>query len=347
MKKHPSLWAGPLLVVVVILVGSQDVYPYGEEENGFPSWKERMVLVMVNRARADPPADLADCEVCAESACYDEALPPLYYSYDLTRAARFHAANQISCGCGLAHDSPCTLVSDIGDQYDPGPCDGSASCACEGGTCPCSGTSWSDRVSRFGTSPTGENIAYGYSDPIDTFYQWFWEPESDPSCGFRMTNGHRYNILGSHGEIGCGEHGSWWGQDFGGGRGDYPIPSGSHHPDRPDDEVDFRAHWYDDEPPSAAMVNVDGTCYPMKLERGSSTNGTFIYTGPVEGDCPRYYFMFEDSDENEVLYPETGSFGIGDECDDWSADRPSGHTDCDYTYESETVTGGCGCEIVS
>jgi hypothetical protein len=333
------------VALAIVIADAGDVSPYGEPENGFPNWEERMVLVMTNRARSDPDTDLADCPQCADADCYT-VKPPLVYSYDLNRAARFHAANQISCGCGLAHDSPCTLVDGIGDLYDPGPCDGSASCACTGGTCPCSGTSWSDRVAAFGTPPSGENIAWGPGDPIDVFYLWFWEPETNPACGFRMSNGHRYNILGDHGSMGPGFHGNWWGQDFSGGSPSQKIASGAHHPNRTGVEVDFRANWYDADPPSRALVNVDGTCHSMDVERGTGANGTYIHTEAIEGDCPRYYFIFTDSEGNEVTYPDSGSFGIGSGCEDWLSSRPSRGSGCGGGGGDGDVTGGCGCSII-
>jgi hypothetical protein len=182
---------------------------------------------------------------------------------------------------------------------------------------------------------------------VSVFYMWQWEPESDPSCGFRMSNGHRYNILGDHGSLGSGFHGNWWGQDFSGGSPTQKIPAGAHHPNRTGEEIDFRANWYDAEPPARALVNVDGTCHEMSVERGTDTNGTFIWTGLVEDtDCPRYYFIFEDSEGTEILYPDTGSYGIGSGCEDWESSRPSGREGCGAGYQGGDVTGGCGCAIV-
>src|SRR5262249_51660701 len=120
---------------------------YGEPQNGFPTWYERMIHVLVNRARSDPQADLAGCTNCADKPRYTPSRPPLEGYSDPARSTRFHAVNLTSSGCGMMHDSPCQLVANIGTIY-PSSCDGSVACACQGGTVACSsGTVWSSRLS--------------------------------------------------------------------------------------------------------------------------------------------------------------------------------------------------------
>lgn len=342
MKDRQAKRCFPLLLILGLLAAGSQVHAYGEPANGFPSWEERMVHVMTNRARSDPAADLAECTVCAEKDCYGQ-VPPLVYSYNLNRAARFHCANLASCGCGLQHDSPCDLVDGIGDLYTPGPCDGSKECACQGGECDCSGTDWSARISAFGTSPSAENAAGGGGDPVSVFYMWLWEPDSNPECDWRMSNGHRANILGERsGQLGVGYEG-YYVQDFAGGTPDRKIPAGAHYPNAPSDEVEFRANWYDPAGgPTQALVNIDGTCHAMTLERGTTDNGTYLFTGPAAGACPRYYFLFKDSAGGQVTYPDTGSFGIG--CEDWEETRPAAGDGCDCTPSCGTnVCGDDGC----
>lgn len=313
------------LILAAILAAAvpATAFAAGEPVDGFPSWSERVVHVWVNRARADPQADLAGCPNCGEAACY-EPTGPLGHDHNLTRAARFHSANLALSGSGLQHDSPCTLVADIATQYTPGPCDGNPACACEGGNATCGAggcTEWSQRVAMFGTGPAGENAAAGYTDPVDTFYLWLWEPSASTSCGFSLQNGHRYNILTANGSLGVGNHEAWWTQDFGGGGPDGKIIAGAHYPAT--GTVSFYANWFDGAAPATAAVNIDGTCHTMTLERGvDPANATYAFADHQVAGCQRYLFVFEDAGGTIHTYPDTGSFGVG--CpDEWTTDRPA------------------------
>ncbi|MCX7958359.1 MAG: CAP domain-containing protein, partial [Deltaproteobacteria bacterium] len=269
----------------------------------------------------------------AEKECYKTPSRPLTYDYNLNRAARFHCANLISCGGHLQHDSPCKLVNNLNNIYLPnGSCDGSASCACEGGKCGCSSgcTSWNARISMFGTSPSGENAAYGYSDPVQTFYQWFWEPESDSSCGFRSTNGHRVNILNnSHSAVGIGNYNSYWTQDFSASSGySRKLYSGTHYP-KSGTNIEFRANWADSSGPSVSQVIIDGIPFDMNLERGSTANGTYLYKANLPNSCHKYYFFFKTAGGTAETFPDEGAYGIN--CsEDYFPTRESvdaGHSD--------------------
>ena len=289
----------------------------GEPQDGFPSWGERVVFVWTNRARADPAADLASCTVCAERACYTPQ-PPVVWNHSLARAARFHSDNLALAGCSLQHDSPCTLVSDLGSRYTPGACNGAPSCACVGGSASCgsSGTSFGPRIGLFGGSARAENIATG-SDPVSTFYRWLHEADSSSACGWRIANGHRANILGDARALGVGKTtaGNVWTQDFGPSGTPDGIVGGVHYP-ASGASVAFRANWYRASAPASASVNVGGTCHTMALERGTATNGTYLATVSGLSSCARYVFDFDGTP-----YPTTGSFGVG--CaDDWSSARP-------------------------
>ncbi|MBI4819232.1 MAG: CAP domain-containing protein [Deltaproteobacteria bacterium] len=298
----------------------------GEPIDGFPSWEERVVEVWVNRARADPQADLAGCSSCGEAACYSPA-PPMSHNHALARAARFHAVNLSLSRAGLQHDSPCTLVSNIGELYTPGPCDGSPSCACEGGATGCSAvcTSFSTRVSLFGAGPRAENAAASGGDPVSTFYQWLHEADADPSCGWRPSNGHRANILGDATAIGVGSSGGFFVQDFSYGSPSGRIVVGSHYPES--GRVGFRAAWYDESPPSRALVAIDGRCLPMSLERGVEPSNATYLADEVVDRCVRYYFVFEDAAGGVETYPSTGAFGAG--CGfDWELTRPAPGPSC-------------------
>ncbi|HEY8430844.1 MAG TPA: hypothetical protein VIL20_20835 [Sandaracinaceae bacterium] len=318
----------------------------GEPRDGFPTWEERVVFVWTNRARADPAADLASCSVCAERDCYAPR-PPLVWDHALARAARFHSDNLALAGCGLQHDSPCTLVSDLGTLYTPGPCDGSPSCACTGGTATCgsSGTSFAARVGLFGVTPRAENIATG-SDPVSTFYLWLHEPDSNPACGWRVSNGHRANILGDARSLGVGKTaaGRIWTQDFGASGTPDGLVGGVHYP-RTGPDVELRANWHrPGVTPSSAIVNVGGTCLPMTLERGSGDSGTYLATASGLSGCVRYHFRFT-TPAGDVVYPSTGSFGIDCPDDGSSAAPPAcGCTpSCDGRSCGDDGCGGsCG-----
>ncbi len=316
----------------------------GEPVDGFPSWQERVVHVWTNRARADPAADLAGCSSCAEAGCYTP-VAPLVWDHNLGRSARFHSDNLVLGGCGLQHDSPCTVVSDIDAQYTPGPCNGDPSCGCAAGSFMCGsvGTTWSSRIALFGSSARAENIARGSSSPVSTFYQWLWEPDSNPACGWRTTNGHRANILGGSRSIGVGKavSGTTWTQDFGGSGTPSGIVSGVHYPET-GSSIEFRANWYGTAAPATAMVSVEGTCAPLALERGSETNGTYLATASVGSGCTHYYFHFTDAGGADVFYPTTGSFGIGCAAD-WSTTRPAPCGPCTADCTGRTCgSDGCG-----
>ena len=295
----------------------------GVPVDSFPSWSERMIHVLVNRARSDPAEDLVGCSNCPEAACYTPQ-SPLAWNEDLAHAARFHAANLTFSGCGMRHDSPCQLENDIGNTY-PGNCDGSISCACEGQTASCSGSSNSstwDRLAAFGvsTSNRAENIASN-GDPFAIFYLWLWESSSSSKCEFNLQNGHRYNILnGNYTHIGVGQDGNFTVQDFWHTTAiPQKIPSGAHYPQN-GTSIAFRANWNDAQSPRRAQVNIDGILHDMLVERGSEGNATYLLEAELGSGCVQYYFQFTDSSGEVSIYPGAGSFGIN--CAyDWTNSR--------------------------
>lgn len=307
----------------------------GESINGFPNWEERVIHQWINRARVDPQADLARCgAACAESKCY-QPVAPLAWSERLSRAARFHS-DEMREQHYMAHDSKCTVVSNINALYPAG-CDGDPSCACAGGTPTCTGsgcTPWNVRVGLFGGSPSGEIIA-GVSDPNFAFYSWLYEPSSSEACGPNGSNLHRWIILQMTGGVGVGVSG-FSTADFGGGGEPYKIPSGSHYP-RYAESVEVWANWFDSKAPLSASVVIDGRCIPMQLKRGTKENGAWSATlNGITSRCHRYYFSFVDSTGKEFTYPATGSLGIGDgSCADWDTSRK--YTKCSSSSGSNPV----------
>jgi hypothetical protein len=305
----------------------------GEPINGFPNWQERVIHEWINRARIDPQADLAGCGTnCAENigGCYTPQVP-LIWDANAGRSARYHSA-EMGLQNFFAHDSNCTLVSNINSLY-PGSCNGSASCACVGGTSGCNPgcTAWYARIGLFGASAAGEIIAAGYPDSNSAFYAWLWEPTTSTSCSFSSANGHRWLILKASSAVGTGYqsvsggYGLYYTGDFADSNSPIPkVPSGTHYPQQAG-SIDFWANWYDSAPPQSAAVNVDGICHPMTLQRGSASSGAYAALGiaGLGSGCHRYFFTFHDSSGNEVTYPSTGSYGIGlTACNDWDVTRP-------------------------
>lgn len=290
----------------------------GESAGGFPNWAERVVLEWINRARVDPQAELKNCgAACPERSCYT-AVPPLLWSEELNRSARFHSDELAKQGY-FGHDSRCTVVPSINALYPAG-CDGAASCACVGGSDSCATvgcTTWDARVALFGGSPFGEIIA-GTSDPNYAFYLWLYEPSSAQLCGIAADNIHRWLILTSQGAVGIGATSDTTG-DFGAGGAPYKIPSAAHYPKQAP-SVELWANWYDTAAPRSANAVVDGRCISMSLQRGTPRNGAWSATANgVGAGCHRYYFSFVDAAGAEITWPAAGSLGIG--CADWDTSR--------------------------
>lgn len=333
--EEPGMLAVPRVIVPLT----------GEPVNGFPNWSERVIHEWINRARVDPAADLAGCPAgnCPENTggCYTPQAP-LIWNPNAGRSARFHSA-EMGLQNFFNHPSNCTLVSNINSLY-PGTCDGSASCACVGGTSTCNPTCTDPfaRMGLFGVGAAygrGEIIAAGYSDADSAFYGWLWEDANQTACAYYQnlnppydTNGHRWLILKETTAVGTGYAsvpGSAYTRYYTGDFGDAPtpipkIPSGAHYPQQ-SSSIGFWVNWYDSAPPQSAKVDVDGVCTTMTLGRGSSTNGTYTVNVPGLGSgCHRYYFDFYDSNGVEVSYPSTGSYGIGTAgCADWDVSRPN------------------------
>jgi uncharacterized protein YkwD len=312
-----------VVVAVTVALDAGRARAIGESVNGFPSWAERVIHEWINRARVDPQLEMDACgSPCVERACY-AVMPPLSWSEALNRAARFHSDEMVRQGY-FAHNSACTLVANINSLY-PASCNGSASCACVGGTKACSPscTGFAQRVQLFGASPSGEIIA-SPSNPNQAFYLWLYEPGDTMSCQFTSANGHRWLILKSTGAVGAGVAGYSTG-DFGAGGVPAKIPSGAHYPQQAA-SVEAWANWYDSAAPTAASINVGGACTAMTLRRGTATNGAWAATLTGLGTgCHRYYFSFRDAAGTTVTYPTTGSLAIGSGagCPDWDSTRPA------------------------
>ena len=325
---------------------------------------------LTNRARVQPATEMAGCppSQCLEAACYTSAAAPLYWNYDLNQSARFHSLTMGKFPF-FAHDTPCTLFSDIDTRF-PGSSDGSFASSCSS-----SGTTTAGaRVTMFGAAYGGENAAAGYTTPHEMFYGLLYETAVTSSCGFTQQNGHRYNILLNGGPslgvgyavVGGSPYGTYWTQDFGGTGVSYKIPSGSHwtaanhfrDASAGDNSVEFWANWYDPAggAPTSATVVLDNVPTAMTRLRGTATNGAYSATiGGVSTACHTYYFSFVDSSLNTVRYPTTGSLGFGAGCPDYSTGgtAPAAPTGVTATATASTqvqvtwnaVTGATSYEI--
>jgi len=306
--------------------------------NGIPSWHERMLLELINRARVSPSTDLslcgANCSVAELSpGCYPP-VNPLHMPVSLNRAADFHSKS-MQQNYFLGHDTPFIIRSDI-DSVFPLLCNGNSLCASSGaGT-----TLAADRVALFGATLSGESISYGGTTPGDVFYTWLLENGQGADCTSTVHNGDRYMILKGGPAVGAGISGPDDSQfsgystlDFGPTSELMPkIPSGAHWASassgssgqRYGSPVEFWANWFDSDSPSKAVVVFEGTARPLSLARGTGTNGAWTATvSNINPNCQRYHFEFTDSMGNMFRYPTLGSFGVGfTNCADWSLGSP-------------------------
>jgi hypothetical protein len=330
------------LLLAVIGPAGERAWADGEAVNGFPNWSERVLLEWINRARSDPAADLAGCPSgnCKENTggCYTPQ-PPRVLNPNIAHSGRFHS-DEMAHDNFFDHWSECTVVNSIASTYlaQPQQCDGTASCACTGGTRTLgfgAGTDPHARMSLFGggAGSWGEIIAEDGAGPNDTFYLFLYEPAYSASCADvsnpnppYQTNGHRWLILTSQygaSSAGPGVSSAYSTVDFDDeAAGSAKIPSGTHYPQQAA-SVDAWVNWHDTAGPSMHKISVDGVCTDMALARGTQTNGAWhLSVSGVGSGCHRYMFFFQDSIGNAVRYPTTGSLAIGDgsaQCPDWSS----------------------------
>ena len=281
---------------------------------GYPSYDERLELVALNRARADPNnVPLGTASSCSVTW---PAQPPLVYNFDAGQSARFHCVHLGTNSGGLSHDSFCDLRSDI----EMTGCT-AASCSCTAGTecwsCATLGGCGTDAFSRmalFGFGGSGENGAAGYADAWAAVEGWV--TECPPADGHRsISTSSSYNVVGPGAWAGGG--GCWSTyhfSDFGyiGGTAIPRIASGVQVPASGSASTSFQfyANYYDagGSPPSSIDVVVDGTCHPMTSELGSGGNRTYLFTGALPSGCHEYYFLANDAGGTRVTWPSTGAY---------------------------------------
>lgn len=346
MMSSSSVMRSVILAGLVASVLAPSIaYAVGESIGGFPNYRERVIHQRVNRARADPEAELAACGPnCSEMACY-KPVPPFQFSESLNRAARFHA-DEMAQQAFFSEASMCTVVDKIAATY-PDICDGSAACACVGGTSGCMPLcdSAADRAAKWAAILKDEAIAMT-ADPKLAYEGWMFEDAMGTvGCVPGPGNADRSLLLGDGGAIGFGVASGHAVGDVGGPGAGHKIASGIHWPPLgPKTEV--WASWFDpDGPPMRAAVNFEGTCRPLELARGTPENGAYwtVYELLPQG-CYHYYFQFVDANGVTVTYPTTGSLvmGLEGDCPEFSDERPL-ECECIPDYgDVECGDDGCG-----
>lgn len=289
------------LLVVMSRIGPA-LCQYGDQTNGYPSWRERSLLVLTNACRMDPPA-YRDAYVGSYSILLPANYPatfPLYWNYNLNRSARAHAEDMAS-DCGLDHSS-------------------------------CDGTAWNTRIRSYytETQTLGENIATGEATPQATVRQWLLDertggvvPADKTTCGTGRCDGHRYNIMDpTYREMGTGyAHGTvawyhFWVQDLAAGAPDYSnrIAAGSHL-FLVNGRTTFMANYYHSGggAPTQSTVVIDGVEQNLTLSLGTAVRGTYTLEVARGTACRSYYFRFVDSQGTTWRYPENGALRTFDE----------------------------------
>ncbi|MFW5960249.1 MAG: CAP domain-containing protein [Chitinivibrionales bacterium] len=338
MKNSIPLSAVALLISAGPALSEQGYGDPLEDYPGYPSMKERRMILLTNICRISPQ-EYRDRYLVPENSQASGILleenypsvPPLYWQIDLNRAARAHSEDMAQ-NHGLSHSS-----SD--------------------------GTPYNDRITSYYTkSPSiGENITTGNSDAFSTMRQWLLDitstgtPAPDSSAG----DGHRRNIMsGNYEDIGIGysygpeSYNHFWTMDLGGGETVYenPLTAGCHFITE-SDSTQFMATYTDPgrDQPQTAKINIAGEDHEMGIDMGSPENGTYSVSLKTASSCREYYFAFTDSEGNNWRYPEQGSLitsGEGSCTDEYTvepstvtSEKSSGAKGIEYTSSIEIISG--------
>ena len=280
--------AGAGIAVAAFISAGSVFAGYGDKTNGYPNWQERAVIVLNNACRM-APQQYRDKYVGNYTILLPanyQAVKPLYWNLQLNTSARYHAVDMGTNCDSLTHFS-------------------------------CNGDSFSTRLHGFYTKSTSiaENIAWGSSTPQAVLAMWIKETSGSSPVPDGPGAGHRINLMNSrYREFGVGyEYGTktkhyWWVQDFGGGKPDFnnPIVSGAHLFIETG-KTAFYANYFDSlGKPQEASVVIDGTRYPLVLDVGTDSAGTYVYSTAKASSCRTYYFSFTDAKSKQWAYPETG-----------------------------------------
>ncbi|MBD3418606.1 MAG: hypothetical protein GF398_00665 [Chitinivibrionales bacterium] len=297
-----------LLLPALVVTFFSGASGYGEPQNNnsdMPFWRERALFTLTNACRLDPQG-FRETYIGSYSILLPAnygVVPPLYWHAGLNQAARIHASD-MATDCGLSHNS-------------------------------CDGTAYSTRTCHYYDCSipgvwTGENIAYGNSDPVRTMRQWIMDadrngipaPDKEPrGARWKSGDGHRKNIMNAqYFDIGTGyAYGKpqnysnaqpFWVQDFGTATSQfsgYALPAASHiFPGS--NKIRFLVCYYDDsrKKPQQAGIVIDGEVFKLHLHLGSEAQGTYLYETDESFRCRSYHFVFSDGDGTAWRYPEAG-----------------------------------------
>ncbi len=282
---------------------------------GFPSIKERRMLVLVNACRCAPRQYRDACLVPYNPGAgdiltqqYYPSVPQVYWHIDLNRAARAHSIDMAD-NIGLSHNS-----SD--------------------------GTSAGDRIRTYyeNAGGWGENVASGNEDAASTMRQWLLDitdyGTQRPAADNSGSDGHRKNIMNaSYGEMGAGyaygskQYRHFWTLDCARAGTQYttPITGGCHF--LRNDSILFMAGFMDtlSDGPDSSLVYIQGQKYEMHCKFGSRANGVYVRRLPAASMCREYFFSFADSQSGHTRYPAHGNLKTKGEgqCDSGYTPEPS------------------------
>ncbi|WP_168210823.1 CAP domain-containing protein [Persicimonas caeni] len=299
----------------------------GLPRDGYPSYSERVVLYLTNRARTEPTAFNPD-------EPYDPT-PPLAFDLNLSKAARFHAQHIIDQNCWCEDHSSCCDMEAAGDEGGQ----------CAGPSGACGATTSSERVGYWSSVYSGENAAKGYPSGQGAVDGWI------------HSSGHWANINnGGHTLLGPGNYETGWVQDFGAGGGSRPVAAdGIHFQNQTNHTFGITYYQPGTGGPQTILAIVDGECHELDLAYGEPEHGAFETSLGLEAGCHRYYFHVTDGDGNEHVYPSQGSFGVAvgatDNCPFYAQNRPadtcspSGQS-CETGHTRPCYTGPWGTEGV-
>jgi hypothetical protein len=165
------------------------------------------------------------------------------------------------------------------------------------------GTRFADRVWSYYTGyRIGENVAEGYRTPRRTVLAWL------------CSAGHRDNLLGDWAELGTGNVGTWWTQDFGMSRRPPgpPLRMGAHSPAVPTSSVKLLADVEAPAAPKRVTAWLDGVGYRMSVYAGAGGRAVYAVDVPVGAGCHAYRFVARLADGTVARFPATGAYGFGD-----------------------------------
>lgn len=267
----------------------------GEPTDGYPSYTERVVLYLTNRARTEPDAFNPD-------EPYDPSAP-LVFDLELAKAARFHASHIVDANCFCEDHSSCCELERDGDGA-----------TCTTAVSGCGAMSAGERVGLWSPSYSGENMAQGYMTPQAAVEGWIF------------SSGHWQNMNNpSHTELGAGNFQTAWVQDFGSGGATEVIGDGIHFSQGQGTTFGTTYYQRGTGGPQTALVIVDGECHDLDVAYGTPEHGAFETTVTLDPGCHRYYFHFTDGAGEDHTYPDFGSLGVGvgEDCPLFLEERPA------------------------